>query len=165
MSKPTDTAQFFEDLNGGTFISQIGHALSEVAAAVVDHGKAGKLVITLDFTQISESSQVKINHKLDYKVPTKRGTRADEPRRVAKIRNRKCTTESKWATMVMPLADASVGAQDVTDFWTGQPFDLMLPTINGKRLRSDRPSYQQMLEHSDTKLDKFTNQGEAIASL
>ena len=40
MSKPTDTAQFFEDLNGGAFISQIGHALSEVAAGVVDHGKA-----------------------------------------------------------------------------------------------------------------------------
>ncbi len=38
MSKPTDTAQFLEDLNGGAFISQIGHALSEVAAGVVDHG-------------------------------------------------------------------------------------------------------------------------------
>jgi len=80
MSKPTDTAQFLEDLNGGAFISQIGHALSEVAAGVVDHGKAGKLVITLDFTQIGESSQVKINHKLDYKVPTKRGTRSENTR-------------------------------------------------------------------------------------
>ena len=77
MSKPTDTAQFLEDLNGGAFISQIGHALSEVAAGVVDHSKAGKLVITLDITQIGESSQVKINHKLDYKVPTKRGTRSE----------------------------------------------------------------------------------------
>ncbi|MGO2452554.1 hypothetical protein [Pseudomonas taetrolens] len=77
MSKPTDTAQFLEDLNGGAFISQIGHALSEVAAGVVDHGKPGKLVITLDITQIGESSQVKINHKLDYKVPTKRGTRSE----------------------------------------------------------------------------------------
>ena len=38
MSKPTDTAQFLEDLNGGAFISQIGRALSEVAAGVVDHG-------------------------------------------------------------------------------------------------------------------------------
>ena len=46
MSKPTDTAQFLEDLNGGAFIRQIGHALSEVTAGVVDHGKAGKLVIT-----------------------------------------------------------------------------------------------------------------------
>lgn len=45
------------------------------------------------------------------------GIRADEPRRVVKIRHRKSTSESKWATMVMPLADAGVGVQDVTDFW------------------------------------------------
>ena len=73
MSKPTDTAQFFEDLNGGAFISQIGHALSEVAAGVVDHSKAGKLVITLDISPIGQSHQVKIKHKLAYKVPTKYG--------------------------------------------------------------------------------------------
>ena len=45
------------------------------------------------------------------------GIRVDEPRRVVKIRHRKSTSESKWATMVMPLADAGVGVQDVTDFW------------------------------------------------
>lgn len=77
MPIPTDTAAFLEELNGGAFANQIGHALSEVAAGVVDHGKAGKLVITLDFSQIGESSQVKIKHKLDYKVPTKRGTRSE----------------------------------------------------------------------------------------
>jgi len=77
MPIPTDTAEFLEELNGGAFASQIGHALSEVAAGVVDHGKAGKLVITLDFSQIGESHQVKIKHKLDYKVPTKRGTRSE----------------------------------------------------------------------------------------
>ena len=52
MSKPTDTTEFLQELNGGAFASQIGHALSEVAAGVVDHGKAGKLTITLDFSQI-----------------------------------------------------------------------------------------------------------------
>jgi len=77
MSTATNTAEFLEELNGGAFASQIGHALSEVAAGVVDHGKAGKLVITLDLSQIGESSQVKIKHKLDYKVPTKRGTRSE----------------------------------------------------------------------------------------
>jgi len=65
------------------------------------------------------------------------GIRADEPRRVVKIRHRKSTSESKWATMVMPLADAGVGVQDVTDFWAGQPFDLMLPTINGRTLEGN----------------------------
>src|SRR5450830_1162191 len=65
------------------------------------------------------------------------GIRADEPRRVVKIRHRKSTSESKWATMVMPLADAGVGVQDVTDFWAAQPFDLMLPTINGRTLEGN----------------------------
>lgn len=65
------------------------------------------------------------------------GIRADEPRRVVKIRNRKSTSESKWATMVMPLADAGVGAQDVTAFWAAQPFDLMLTTINGRTLEGN----------------------------
>lgn len=77
MPTPTNTAEFLSELNGGAFASQIGHALSEVAAGVVDHGKAGKLTITLDFSQIGESAQVKIKHKLDYKVPTKRGTRSE----------------------------------------------------------------------------------------
>ena len=48
MSKPTDTTEFLQELNGGAFASQIG-----------------------------ESHQVKIKHKLDYKVPTKRGTRSE----------------------------------------------------------------------------------------
>ena len=73
MSTATNTAEFLEELNGGAFASQIGHALSEVAAGVVDHGKAGKLVITLDISQIGQSHQVKIKHKLAFKVPTKYG--------------------------------------------------------------------------------------------
>lgn len=140
------------------------------------------------------------------------GIRADEPRRVAKIRNRKFTSESKHATMVMPLADAGVGVQDVGEFWQAQTFDLMLPTINGRTLegncdlcflkgakqvysiiasdrskgewwarmertakssagiigdgalfRFDRPSYQQMLDYSNTQFDMFADHGEAIA--
>lgn len=147
----------------------------------------------------------------DEPVDMMTGIRADEPRRVTKIRNRGSTSESKHATMVMPLADAGVGVQDVTDFWVGQPFDLMLPTINGRTLegncdlcflkgakqvysiiasdrpkgewwarmerdatqsstattsgalfRFDRPSYQQMLDYSDTQFDMFADQEEAI---
>lgn len=140
------------------------------------------------------------------------GIRADEPLRVAKIRARKNTTESKWASMVMPLADAGVGVQDVTGFWASQPFDLMLTTIKGRtlegncdlcflkgakqiysiiasdrqkaawwsrmesevvsggkftgdgaRFRFDRPSYQQMVDYSDTQFDMFADHDEAIA--
>lgn len=62
------------------------------------------------------------------------GIRADEPRRVAKIRARGSTSESKHATMVLPLADAGVTVYDVGEFWRAQPFDLQLPTINGRTL-------------------------------
>lgn len=148
----------------------------------------------------------------DKPVDMMTGIRADEPRRVAKIRHRGTTSESKFATMVMPLADAGVGVQDVTDFWGAQVFDLMLPTINGRTLegncdccflkrakqvysiiasdrgkgewwarmesvaaesdsatargslfRTDRPSYQQMLDYSETQFDMFAEHDEAIA--
>lgn len=77
MPSPTDVSEFLEELNGGAFASQIGHALSEIAEGVVEHSKAGKLIITLDISQIGESHQVKVKHKLAYKVPTRRGDRSE----------------------------------------------------------------------------------------
>ncbi|WP_176506398.1 hypothetical protein [Pseudomonas urethralis] len=77
MSTPTNAAEFLEELNAGAFASQIGHALSEVAAGVVNNGKAGKISITFDISQIGETHQVKVKHKLAYKVPTKRGDRSE----------------------------------------------------------------------------------------
>ncbi|MCY1200472.1 hypothetical protein D9M69_379240 [compost metagenome] len=76
--KATDIADFFSSLNAGVFAQQVGAALSEVGGGVVDHGKKGKVVITLELSQIGESNQVKINHKLDYLVPTKRGSRRED---------------------------------------------------------------------------------------
>lgn len=62
------------------------------------------------------------------------GIRADEQRRVSKIRARGTTSESRHAEMVLPLADANVGVDDITSFWSAQDFDLGLPTINGKTM-------------------------------
>lgn len=61
------------------------------------------------------------------------GIRADEQRRVAKIRARP-SPETTKETMVMPLADAGITVQDVHDFWRGQRFELELPTYNGRTL-------------------------------
>lgn len=58
------------------------------------------------------------------------GIRADEPRRVAKIRARP-SPETVHETMVLPLAAAGVTKKDVGDFWRAQPFDLELPNHNG----------------------------------
>jgi 3'-phosphoadenosine 5'-phosphosulfate sulfotransferase (PAPS reductase)/FAD synthetase len=62
------------------------------------------------------------------------GIRADEQRRVAKIRARGHSTETKDETMCMPLADAGVTIQEVNAFWAAQPFNLELATYNGRTL-------------------------------
>jgi 3'-phosphoadenosine 5'-phosphosulfate sulfotransferase (PAPS reductase)/FAD synthetase len=65
------------------------------------------------------------------------GIRADEQRRVAKIRARGTSTETKDETMCVPLADAGVTVQDVGAFWAAQPFNLGLPTVNGRTLHGN----------------------------
>lgn len=62
------------------------------------------------------------------------GIRADEMRRVTKIRARGHSTESSKETMLMPLADAGLTVQDVAEFWETQPFQLELATFNGRTL-------------------------------
>ncbi len=59
------------------------------------------------------------------------GIRADEPRRVAKMRNGK-NSESANITNCVPLADAGVSVHDVGAFWDAQPFTLGLPSRNGR---------------------------------
>lgn len=76
--KPTDTSEFINSLNAGVFAQQVGRALSDVAAGVVDHNKKGKVTITLELSPIGESNQVKINHKLDFTQPTKRGSKRED---------------------------------------------------------------------------------------
>jgi 3'-phosphoadenosine 5'-phosphosulfate sulfotransferase (PAPS reductase)/FAD synthetase len=60
------------------------------------------------------------------------GIRADEPRRVSKIRARGTSTETVKETMCLPLADAGVGYREVDEFWERQPFKLQLPRRNGR---------------------------------
>jgi len=58
------------------------------------------------------------------------GIRADEPRRVAKIRANP-SDGMKGVTRHMPLATDGISKADVSKFWAAQPFDLQLPNING----------------------------------
>lgn len=59
------------------------------------------------------------------------GIRADEMRRVTKIRARP-NPDTVRETMVIPLADAGIHVRDVTAFWDASPFDLQLNTHNGR---------------------------------
>lgn len=54
------------------------------------------------------------------------GLRADEPQRVAKLKNRREIFE-KFA----PLAEKGITKTDVAAFWESQLFDLDLPNVNG----------------------------------
>lgn len=62
------------------------------------------------------------------------GIRADEQRRVAKIRARGHSTETKDETMCLPLADAGVTLVEIAKFWDAQPFKLELTVVNGKTI-------------------------------
>lgn len=55
------------------------------------------------------------------------GIRADEPRRVARMR---APNSERWDNAV-PLADAGVTVDDVSRFWRGQSFDLRLRPWEG----------------------------------
>lgn len=61
------------------------------------------------------------------------GFRADEPRRVAKLRANP-SGGTKGVERVAPLAEAGIGSRDVAAFWRAQPFDLGLTNVNGKAL-------------------------------
>lgn len=65
------------------------------------------------------------------------GIRADEQRRVSKIRAPGHSTESKSETMCMPLADAGITKADVGEFWARQVFDLKLPNNNGTTMHGN----------------------------
>jgi len=58
------------------------------------------------------------------------GIRADEPRRVAKIKANPSGGKAE-PERIMPLASAGIRKEDVGAFWASQPFDLALPNING----------------------------------
>lgn len=64
------------------------------------------------------------------------GFRADEPRRVAKLRANP-SGGTKGVERFAPLADAGISVGDVAAFWAGQPFDLGLPTVNGKAMHGN----------------------------
>jgi hypothetical protein len=113
------------------------------------------------------------------------GIRADEPRRVAKMRH-----------LHLPLALADVTKQDVLAFWEKQPFDLRAKAGNcdlcfnkgmselmslvrqrperavwwalqeekiGARFSKDRPSYAEMKQYAESQAELFGESDEAIA--
>ena len=74
----TDVQELMADLDAGVFSEKLGKALSDVAAAVIDHNKSGQVTITLNLKRIGSSYQVAIGHKLAFTRPTARGKVSEE---------------------------------------------------------------------------------------
>lgn len=76
----TNFDQLFSELDAGSFAKRIAIALSDTALGVVatgDKRKKGKVILTFDITRVGESGQVEIDHTLEYKKPTLRGTASE----------------------------------------------------------------------------------------
>lgn len=70
----TKVDSFIADLNGGVFEQKLSVVLSDVAGAVIDHGKNGKVIIELNMSRIGNSYQIEVQHKLKYNRPTSKGS-------------------------------------------------------------------------------------------
>jgi len=74
----TNVTEFITDLDGGIFEQKLSHAISQVAAGVIEHNKAGKISLTFDLKRIGDSHQVAVNHKLTFTQPTSKGKISEE---------------------------------------------------------------------------------------
>lgn len=78
METATNTQEFLADLEAGVFEQKLGKILSDVAAAVVDNDRKGKVTVDFTLERIGNSYQVQVNHKLSYAKPTLHGKSSEE---------------------------------------------------------------------------------------
>ncbi len=77
-SAATDVAEFITDLDGGMFERILSQALSETAAASIDHGKVGEVSIKLKIERIAGTHQVRLQHDVKFSKPTSMGRASEE---------------------------------------------------------------------------------------
>lgn len=81
----TDVGEFISDLDGGTFDRKLSIALSQVAAAAVDHDKVGSVSLTFNFKKIPGTTQVHCEHHLKFVKPTMDGKAGEEEKRTTPL--------------------------------------------------------------------------------
>lgn len=77
-SAATDVSEFITDLDGGVFERVLSQALSETAAAAVDHGKVGEVTVKFKVERIQGTHQVRLQHDVKFKKPTSMGSASEE---------------------------------------------------------------------------------------
>ena len=81
----TDVGEFITDLDGGMFDRKLSVALSQVAAASIDHDKVGEVSIKFTFSKIPGTSQVQCAHQLKFSKPTESGKSGEEEKRTTPL--------------------------------------------------------------------------------
>ncbi len=77
-SAATDVPEFISDLDGGMFERILSQALSETAAAAIDHAKIGEVTIKFKIDRIVGTHQVRLQHDVKFKKPTSMGSASEE---------------------------------------------------------------------------------------
>lgn len=77
-SAATDVAEFITDLDGGIFERILSQALSETAAASIDHGKIGEVSVKFKIECIAGTHQVRLQHDVKFSKPTSMGRASEE---------------------------------------------------------------------------------------
>ena len=80
-STATDVSEFLTDLDGGMLDRKLSIALSQCAAASVDHDKVGEVSLTFKFKRIPGTHQVHCEHTLKFTKPTPDGKAGEEEKR------------------------------------------------------------------------------------
>lgn len=80
-SAATNVSEFLAELDGGSFERMLSIAMSESAAAAVDHQKKAVVTLQLSFEPIKGTHQVHVEHKLSFSRPTLEGKRSEEATR------------------------------------------------------------------------------------
>lgn len=78
--RKTDIHQLFDELDAGALGKRVMEAIRQTSLGIVavnDKKKRGKVVLTFDIGQIGESNQVHIDHTLEFKKPTHRGSASE----------------------------------------------------------------------------------------
>jgi hypothetical protein len=77
----TNIPQLLEDLDGGQLQHKLSVAMSQVAAAVVDNGACGEVVVKFKIKPIPGSRQIGCEHTIDFKRPTMSGVAGERETR------------------------------------------------------------------------------------
>lgn len=75
--KQTTIEEIFDDLDAGLFGKRLAAAIRDAALGTVatgDKKKRGKVTVVFEIGQVGESNQVQVDHTIEYRKPTHRGS-------------------------------------------------------------------------------------------